>query len=102
MGGMPQLLGEPAPRLLDISGLIDRHHFSVGIRRIENRNPDSAIPPNPLSTDLSTVLAPAPRLRGLKRARRGERSDPEIVERRRIPDWRVVIARSGAMRRSRG
>jgi hypothetical protein len=30
MGGMSQLLGEPAPRLRDID-LIGRHHFSVEI-----------------------------------------------------------------------
>jgi hypothetical protein len=30
VGRMPQLLGEPAPRLRDVRGLIDRHHLSLG------------------------------------------------------------------------
>jgi hypothetical protein len=29
MSGVPQLLGEPAPRLRDVIGLIGRHHCSV-------------------------------------------------------------------------
>jgi hypothetical protein len=75
MGRMPQFLREPAPRLLDVSTLIDRHRFSVGICRSKSEA-GPCIPPNPLSTDLSIVLAPAPRLRGL---RRQERGDPETV-----------------------
>src|SRR5258708_35302322 len=40
MSGMPQLLGEPAPRLLDVRGLIDRHRFSAKTYPVENRNPN--------------------------------------------------------------
>jgi hypothetical protein len=42
MSGMPQLLGEPAPRLLDVSGLVDPHWFSAKTHPVEIRNPKPA------------------------------------------------------------
>jgi hypothetical protein len=57
MGRMPQLLGEPAPRLLDVSRLVDRHQLSLGFCRIENRNPGPCIPPNPLSVPPNAALS---------------------------------------------
>jgi hypothetical protein len=30
MRRVPQFFGEPAPRLIDVRGLIDRHHLSLG------------------------------------------------------------------------
>ena len=42
MSSMPQLLGEPAPRLLDVRGFIDRHRFSAKTYPVENRNPNPA------------------------------------------------------------
>jgi hypothetical protein len=59
---MPQLLGEPATRLLDVIGLVDWRHFSARTYPAENRDPNPAFrrsrstPPN---AALSGHLRPA-------------------------------------------